>query len=341
MKKVLALLLVFVLMMGIVGCGATEEAAEAGGVQERTWKLGHVRPTETSTDEDAIRFKDAIAEASDGQITVEIYPSSQLGDYSVVQERIGMGDIEMQLAPAGTSVDKALGIASIPYLTGSWEEAKEVYSMDSKLMEAVADSFDKQGIKLLAPYPKYFGGIVLATEPVAPGDPNVDKGIKIRVPGIKSFEENAKSLGYIATPIAFSEAFTSIQTGIVDGAIGSGAEGYYSSFRDVIDYYLPVKSHFEMWFLYMSNDVWNGLSDEEKSIVENAASELAAGRWDRAEAEEADYLTKLEESGVEVVEITDAQVAEMAAKARTEVWPKIKGDYGDELFDEIVGSLGY
>jgi TRAP-type C4-dicarboxylate transport system substrate-binding protein len=341
MKKLMAIVLMIVLVLGTVGCGATEESSDAGGIQKRTWKLGHVRPTETSTDEDAIRFKDAIAEASDGQITVEIYPSSQLGDYSVVQERIGMGDIEMQLAPAGTSVDKALGIASIPYLTGSWDEAEQVYSMDSKLMQAVAERFDEQGIKLLAPYPKYFGGIVLATEPVSPGDPNVDKGIKIRVPGIKSFEENAKSLGYIATPIAFSEAFTSIQTGIVDGAIGSGAEGYYSSFRDVIDYYLPVKSHFEMWFLYMSKDVYDDLSDEEKALVEDAASELAAGRWERAEVEEQEYLKLLDESGVEVVEITDDQVAEMAAKARTEVWPKIKGDYGEELFDEIIQSLGY
>lgn len=341
MKRFMAFVLMFVLVLGIVGCGATEESSDVGGIQKRTWKLGHVRPTETSTDEDAIRFKEAISEASDGQITVEIYPSSQLGDYSVVQERIGMGDIEMQLAPAGTSVDKALGIASIPYLTGSWDEAEEVYSMDSKLMQAVAERFDEQGIKLLAPYPKYFGGIVLATEPVSPGDPNVDKGIKIRVPGIKSFEENAKSLGYIATPIAFSEAFTSIQTGIVDGAIGSGAEGYYSSFRDVIDYYLPIKSHFEMWFLYMSKDVWEDLSEEEKVLVEGAASELAAGRWERAEVEELDYLKLLDESGVEVVEITDAQVSEMAAKARTEVWPKIKGDYGEELFDEIVESLGY
>ena len=341
MKKFLSYALIFVLLFSVVGCAGTDESSEAAGIQERTWKLGHVRPTETSTDEDALRFKEAIAKASDDLITVEIYPSSQLGDYSVVQERIGMGDIEMQLAPAGTSVDKALGIASIPYLTGSWAEAKEVYSMDSKLMNAVADRFDAQGIKLLAPYPKYFGGIVLATEPVSPGDPSVDKGIKIRVPGIKSYEENAKSLGYIATPIAFSEAFTSIQTGIVDGAIGSGAEGYYSSFRDVIDYYLPVKDHFEMWFLYMSKDIWNELSAEEQAVVEGAATELAEGRWERAEAEEEDYLAKLEESGVDVVEITDAEIEEMAAKARAEVWPKIKGDYGEELFEEIIQSLGY
>lgn len=342
MKKFVSFLVISILIFSMVGCsGGDDEVAEETGIKERKWKLGHVRPTETSTDEDALRFKKAIAEASGDKITVEVYPSSQLGDYSVVQERIGMGDIEMQLAPAGTSVDKALGIASTPYLTGSWEEAKEVYSMDSKLMNAVADRFSKQGIKLLAPYPKYFGGIALATEPVSPGDPSVDKGIKIRVPSIKSYEENAKSLGYIATPIAYSEAFTSIQTGIVDGAIGSGAEGYYSSFRDVVDYYLPVKDHFEMWFLYMSEDVWNGLSQEEKDIVQNAATNLTNGRWERAEAEEQKALEKLEEAGIEVVDISDEQVEAMAAKARENVWPKIKGDYGEELFDEIVESLGY
>ncbi|MDZ7811262.1 MAG: hypothetical protein U5L11_16025 [Arhodomonas sp.] len=67
----------------------------------------------------------------------------------------------------------------------------------------------------------------------------MDKGIKVRVPGIKSFQLTGEALGYIPSPIPFSEAFTAIQTGVVDGVIGSGAEGYYQSFRDVTKAYYP------------------------------------------------------------------------------------------------------
>ena len=74
-------------------------------------------------------------------------------------------------------------------------------------------------------------------------------------------ELTGQALGYISTPLAFSEAFTAMQTGIVNGVLGSGAEGYYSSFRDLTKFYLPVNSHFEMWFLYVSEASWKKLSD--------------------------------------------------------------------------------
>ncbi|GAB1486511.1 hypothetical protein MASR2M79_15610 [Aminivibrio sp.] len=91
----------------------------------------------------------------------------------------------------------------------------------------------------------------------APKDPNVPKNIKIRVPPIRSFELCATALGYQATPVPWSDTFTAMQTGIVDGAIGGGAEGYFANFRDLAKYYIAVNDHFECWFLYMNSEVWN------------------------------------------------------------------------------------
>ena len=58
-----------------------------------------------------------------------------------------------------------------------------------------------------------------------------------------------------------------MQTGIVDGVVGSGAEGYYASFRDLTKYYLPLNDHFEMWFLTVSKDTWNKISEDEKNVI--------------------------------------------------------------------------
>ena len=87
--------------------------------------------------------------------------------------------------------------------------------------------YAEQDITMLAAYPVYFGGIALNVENANPASTETN-GIKVRVPGIKSFQLTGEALGYIPSPIPFSEAFTAVQTGVVDGVIASGAEGYYA-----------------------------------------------------------------------------------------------------------------
>ena len=306
------------------------------GQGERVWKVGHVRPQGTSTDKDLVAFTEAVAAESDGAIKIEVFPASQLGNYTVVQERVGIGDVEMQLAPASNSVTKALAVTAAPYLVTNWEEAREMFAWGGDMMNAVDEMLAKEGIKVLAQYPKYFGGIALAKEPAAPKDPYTNQRLKIRVPGIKSFELTATALGYLATPIPFSEAFTAMQTGIVDGVIGSGAEGYWSSFRDLTKYYLPVNSHFEMWFLYMNKALWDKLSSEEQQTLLDAARAMEDARWEAAPTETKSYEQQLKGVGTEIIPYTDAELARIAQKVREEVWPAIKGEYGVELFDRLT-----
>ncbi|MGM0395700.1 MAG: TRAP transporter substrate-binding protein DctP [Bacillota bacterium] len=322
----------------LTGCGGASEnvGEEASGFGSRTLKIGHVRPEGTSTDDDINAFIGTVTEKTEGNTIFEVYPNSQLGDYAIVQERIGIGDIEMQLAPAAPNLNEAIVLPSAPYLASTWDEAREVFARDGVLYNEIEKMFEEENIKMLAGYPKYFGSIITTIEPNEPGDPYVSKGVKIRVPSIKSFELTALSLGYIATPIAFSEAFTSIQTGIVDGAIGSGGEGYWNSFRDVTEYYLPVNSHFEIWWLQMSMDVWNNLSAEEKTIVEEAAMKLESDRWNVAPDEEKKYEELLEDNGAVIIRFTDEEYKVMAEKVRKEVWPEIREFYGVEIFDKVT-----
>ncbi len=331
------LAITLLLTMVMTGCAKDEEAeASAEGFKARTIQIGHVRPEGTSTDDDVKAFIAEITQNTDGNFTFQTYPNSQLGDYALVQERIGIGDVDMQLAPAAPNMNAAIVLPSAPYLASTWDEAKEVFARDGVLYSAIAEMFEEENIKMLGGYPKYFGSIITTKMPESPGDPDVSKNILLRVPGIKSFELTAQALGYQATPIAFSEAFTAIQTGIVDGAIGSGGEGYWNSFRDVTEYYLAVNSQFEIWWIQMSMEVWNDLTAEEKAVVETAAKNFEAARWEVAPDEEKYYEDLLEENGAEIIRFTDEEYRTMAEKIRAEVWPEIKDDYGAELFDRIT-----
>jgi TRAP-type transport system periplasmic protein len=312
--------------------------AEAAAPQYK-WKLAHIRPAGAAIDKDMQWFAEKVGKDSGGRIVIEIYPASQLGDYTVVQERVALGAIEMQIGPLGTTVDKRLNLPSAPYLAKDWKDARALFSRDSLLWKKTAELLEKQDLHPFGGWAVYFGGIVLTKEPPSPGDPNVAKNIKIRVPPIKSFELTADALGYLATPIPWADTFTAMQSGIVEGAIGGGAEGYFSNFRDLAKYYLAVNDHFEYWFLYMNSGLWKKLSDPDKKIIQVAADEMEKRRWEVAERDEQGNEKRLSDQGIKVFKFKEQELAKMAEKARKVAWPVIKKDIGADFFDQVTAGI--
>ncbi|MGG7645040.1 TRAP transporter substrate-binding protein DctP [Rhodovulum sp. YNF3179] len=319
--------------LGLLAFGGIADAADL--------KMSHVRPQDATIDKELRAFSENVSAATDGDVSINIFPASALGDYTTVQERVSVGAIEMATQPAATGADRRMQISSFPYLANSWDEARAIYGPDGPVREVMADLYAEQDITMLAAYPVYFGGISLNTEPVNPGDPSDSNGIKVRVPGIKSFQLTGQALGYIPSPIPFSEAFTAIQTGVVDGVIGSGAEGYYASFRDVTQAYIPANTHFEVWYMIISNSALSELDAEDQDALTQAAADFEATRWEVAEADQGKWEQRLaDELGTNVVELSDAQLAAMAEKVRADVWPEVLQDVGAEWGQSILDEIG-
>jgi TRAP-type transport system periplasmic protein len=318
----------------VASIGLTE-----AGTPQYKWKLAHIRPAGAAIDKDMKGFVEKVAQDSGGRIAIEIYPASQLGDYTVVQERVSLGAVEMQIGPLGTTVDKRLNLPSAPYLAKDWKDARALFSRESQLWKKTAELLEKQDLHAIGGWAVYFGGIVLTKEPPSPGDPNVPKNIKIRVPPIKSFELTADALGYLATPIPWADTFTAMQSGIVNGAIGGGAEGYFANFRDLAKFYLAVNDHFEYWFLYINSGLWKKLSDADKKIVQTAADEMEKRRWGVAEQDEQANEKRLSDNGIKVLKFNEQELTKMTEKARKVAWPVIKRDIGAEFFDQVTATI--
>ncbi|MGB0848055.1 MAG: TRAP transporter substrate-binding protein DctP [Thiolinea sp.] len=305
-------------------------------------KLSHVRPQDAIVDQDAKALGEALSKATDGDVTLKIFAASALGDYTAVQERISVGAVDMAIQPAATAADRRMAISSFPSLAKNWAHAKEIYGPDGVVAETMKELYAKQGITMLSAYPVYFGGIALNRDAVNPGDPNAAKGIKVRVPGIKSFQMLADKTGYIASPIPFSEAFTAVQTGVVDGVIGSGAEGYYASFRDVTKTYIPANTHFEVWYLIVNTETFEGLDKEDQEAFIKVADEFSKSRWEKAEKDQGEFEQKLVENGAKLVELSDDELAAIADKVRADVWPEILEDvgkdWGQAILDKVSGK---
>lgn len=323
--------------IGSIAFGACIALAAADAMAT-TLKLSHVRPQGTTADTDVRAFADAVGAGTNGALKFDIFPANALGDYTVVQERISVGAVEMALQPIATGANRRLQIALLPYLATNWEEAQKVYSKGSPLRETIEQLYGQQDIKVLAAYPLYFGGVSLNKEPTNVGDPEASKGLKLRVPPIKSFQLLADNVGYIGSPLPFSEAFTAVQTGVVDGVIGSGAEGYYASFRDVTKYYVPLNTHFEVWYLLINSEKFSKLPAEQQQAIEAAATAFESARWTAAEADQAVNEQRLVDIGATLIPVDAAGLEAHATKARATVWPEILNDMGEGWAKPILDA---
>jgi len=311
----------------------------AAMVEAKTLKISHVRPQDTAIDKDLRWFSDKLKEVSGGKVKTKIYPASALGDYNVVQERVGLGAVDMACQPPASAADKRFQVVYFPYMVKSWEQAKKNYSPGTPLRKVVADLYAEQGIQLLAAWPVYFGGIALNREPVSPGDPEAAKGIKLRVPPMKTFQLLADNTGYLGTPIPFSDAFTAVQTGVVDGVIGSGAEGYYSSFRDVTKYYIPANTHFEVWYLIINKEYYDDMKADQKKHLNDVAAQFEERRWATAEADQAANEKRLADYGAQIVSISDEEIASIAKKIHKTVWPEVLEDVGNDWGTSVLNNI--
>ena len=245
MKKVMSVLAL---------CGLL--ALSGGSAFAAQWKLAHIRPADSVIERDLQAFAKEVREATSGRIDIRIYGSSQLGDYTVVQEKVSLGSVEMSCESVSTQVDKRFLSYILPYVAKDYATAKKNFGTGTPYAKYCANLFDKQDIMVLANWPVYFGGIGLVKAPEAPADPNASHHIKVRVPTMKTQEALADGLGYQATPLPFAEFFTAAQTGMVSGIFGGGAENYYASFRDLLKCYIAANTHFENWPLLINKELF-------------------------------------------------------------------------------------
>ena len=91
-------------------------ALSGGSAFAAQWKLAHIRPADSVIERDLQAFAKEVREATSGRIDIRIYGSSQLGDYTVVQEKVSLGSVEMSCESVSTQVDKRFLSYILPYV---------------------------------------------------------------------------------------------------------------------------------------------------------------------------------------------------------------------------------
>lgn len=120
-----------------------------------TLKISHVRPQGTVIDNDIKQLGEEIKTATNGDVKLRVYAANALGDYTLVQERISVGAVDMAVQPASTATDRKMQLGLLPYLANNWQEAQKIYGDGAPVRETMEELFAKQDITLLAAYPVY------------------------------------------------------------------------------------------------------------------------------------------------------------------------------------------
>ena len=279
----------------------------------------------------------AIEDGSNGEIKVRVFYQNELGGQLEVFDLFVAGEVDMMLSWPSTSYDKRIGILNTPYMVTSWEDAFEAYKPGGWVNGVLNVVFNDIGLKYFGAWPEGFSGV--ATRGAYATDITGAANIKVRTPPLFPFPQILESMGYQTAAIDWGEVYTSIQTGVVDGDAGNVIYWDYEYFRDVLDYYVRTKHTFVTGNLLANLKAFNELSPEYQKLVEQTAIAVMRKQFDDARATDQKYVDLAVAGGMKYFELSDEQIAPIAAKVRTEVWTQMEPDVGKEIMDLIRSKV--
>ena len=296
---------------------------------QTTLKVGHVFAADHPWQIALNGMAQDVSEATNGEVVIEVYPAAQLGGDREMAEGLGLGTIEMGLFGTGALqvLDKRLIVEELPY---AWPTREHAYrALDGKLGEALADVLREKNITTLSWWESGYRHITNSVRPIE--TPEDLQGIKLRVPEAELRVDTFRQLGALPTPMAFSEVFTALQQGAVDGQENPLATIHASKFYEVQDH-LALSGH--IWgsaVLTISDRAWNRLSEEQQKLLQEAAEKWKIEERQMIVESDEQLLTELEAAGVQITRPDAAAFQEAVAP----IWDQYEAEFGRELVDLV------
>lgn len=239
---------------------------------ETTLRVGTVLAPNDPMGQGLDKFAAEVKEATGGEVVVEVFHNSQLGDTTEMLDQARAG------ANVGTVTDVArlssfvpsLAIMSAPFLFDTYEQADK-FALSDEYMGWGDELAEKAGIVMLAS--NWYQGArhALTQKPIS--GPADLAGVRMRTIGAPIWIETIRAMGAEPTPIAWGEVYSALQLGSIDAAEAQPTAIWGAKLYEVIKN-VSLTGHIQLvTALVISADSWNELSDENKKIVRDLAVE--------------------------------------------------------------------
>jgi tripartite ATP-independent transporter DctP family solute receptor len=260
-------------------------------------KFGHVGEPGSLFAASADEFaKRANAKLGD-KAKVVVYGSSQLGGDKELLQKLKLGTVDIALPSTVMSSEADIfGVFEMPYLV---KDRAHMGRIEKEVFwSKIEPEAEKKGLKVLAVWENGYRHITNSKRPI--NTPDDLKGIKLRVPEGKWRVKMFQAYGANPSPMKFSEVFTALQTGVMDGQENPFTQIYSAKFQEVQKYISLTGHVYTPAYVTVGAKKWESLPADVRKILEDTAKETQAFVYEKAAKDDEELLGKIKAAGVAV-----------------------------------------
>jgi tripartite ATP-independent transporter DctP family solute receptor len=296
-----------------------------------TMKFGHVGAPGSLFEATVNNFAACVGDKSGGKIEVQTFGSSQLGKDKELLQKLKLGQVDFALpSSVMSSVSDVFGVFEMPYIIQDRDHMRRV---QGAMMDKFQGAANDNGYHIVGLAENGFRHITNNIRPI--NKPEDLQGIKLRTPNgawrVKMFQQ----YGANPTPMSFSDVFTALQTGVIDGQENPYAQIASAKFQEV-QKYLSITGHvYTPAYVLTSSKTFAKQSPEVQAMLTDCASDTQTFTYEKAAQLETDLLTVIKDAGVEVNEADKAAFIEASKPIYEGFAAEVDG--GQELIDTVMG----
>ena len=296
-----------------------------------TMKFGHVGAPGSLFEATVNNFAACVGDKSGGKIEVKTFGSSQLGKDKELLQKLKLGQVDFALpSSVMSSVSDVFGVFEMPYIIKDRDHMRRV---QGAMMDKFQGAANDNGYHIVGLAENGFRHITNNTRPI--NKPEDLQGIKLRTPNgawrVKMFQQ----YGANPTPMSFSDVFTALQTGVIDGQENPYAQIASAKFQEV-QKYLSITGHvYTPAYILTSSKTFAKQSADVQAMLTECASDTQTFTYEKAAQLETDLLAVIKDAGVEVNEADKAAFIEASKPIYEGFAAEVDG--GQELIDTVMG----
>ena len=319
-------------MMFVLALGVSGFANAAGEV---VIKFSHVVAPDTPKGRAAEKFKQLAEEKAKGKVKVEVYPNSQLYKDREEMEALQLGAVQM-LAPSlskfGPMGAREFEVFDLPYLFPNKESLHRV--MDGDIGKKLFAKLETKGIAGLAFWDNGFKQMSSNKPMRTVAD---FKGLKMRIQSSKVLDAQMKALGANPQVMAFSEVYTGLQQGVVDGT-ENPVSNFYTQKMHEVQKHLTISDHGYLGYAVVVNKkFWEGLPADVREALNQAMKEATLFERDIAQKENDEALAKVKAAKTTEVYVLPLKDRIEWHKALLPVHKEFEGIIGRDIIQGVYG----
>jgi len=305
---------------------------------EYTLKFSHVVSPDTPKGKAADYFAKRVAELSHGKVEVKVYPNGVLGKDKAVLRKMKFNSIQMAAPTFSkfTGLVPQLGVFSLPFIFKDENHLHKV--LDGEVGQKLLDMVTKKGYVALAYWDNGFKQMSDNIRPLI--KPSDAKGLKFRVMNSKVLMAQFRAIGAIPQPLPFSEVYSALQQGVVDGQENTISNIYTKKFYEVQKYMTMTNHGYLGYMVVMSKKAWSKLPADMQKVVKQAMKEATAKERVWADALNNAQLNKIKEYAkktgkLTIYNLTPAQ-RKVWEKKLSEIYPEFYPTIGKDLINKVI-----